>query len=169
MSQSDNDPGRRSALEDEMAIRALVAAYTDAINRFDIDDIARVYDEDSVLTMMDRPSIVGRPAILDMLRATVARYQLVMQLVHSGIVHLDGDTAQARWQITELQVTLEGEPRFVAGRYEDELVRRAHGWQFTRRTFTARYLGDIAMTSGVLPDPPVRFPQFPTQPGNAAD
>ena len=160
---SDGDLGRNQDVADELAIRALVAAYTDAINRFDIDDIAHVYDEDSVLTMMDRPSVVGRPAILDMLRATVARYQLVMQLVHSGVVQLDGDRARARWQITELQVTVDGQPRFVAGRYEDELVRRAHGWQFSRRTFTARYVGDIGLTSGVLPDPPVRFAQFPTR------
>lgn len=155
-------------LSDDHAIRALTASYTDAINRFDIDDIAHVYDEDSVLTMMDRPSIVGRPAILDMLRATVARYQLVMQLLHSGVVQLDGDHARARWQITELQVTLEGEPRFVAGRYEDELVRRARGWQFSRRTFTARYLGDLALSSGVLPDPPVRFPLWPQRDGGAS-
>lgn len=158
---SDVDLGSNQHVADELAIRALVAAYTDAINRFDIDDIAHVYDADSVFTMMDRPSIVGRQAILDVLRETVARYQLVMQLVHSGVVQLDGDNALARWQITELQVALDGQPRFVAGRYEDELVRRAHGWRFSKRTFTARYLGDISLTSPVLPDSPVRFPLWP--------
>jgi ketosteroid isomerase-like protein len=166
LSDGDTDPNH--VLADELAIRSLTAAYTDAINRFDIEDIAHVYDEDSVLTMMDRPSVVGRPAILDMLRATVARYQLVMQLVHSGVVQVDGDRAQARWQITELQVTLDGQPRFVAGRYEDELVRRARGWQFSRRTFTARYLGDTSLTGGVLPDPPVRFALWPQRDGGVA-
>ena len=149
------------ALEDELAIRSLTAAYTDAINRADIDDIAKVYDDDAVFTMMERPSVVGRAAILEVLRATVARYELVMQLLHSGVVQVDGDRARARWQVTELQVPLDGPPRFVAGRYEDEHVRRAHGWQFSRRTFTARYLGDLTLSSGVRPDAPALFGLWP--------
>jgi ketosteroid isomerase-like protein len=148
-------------LADEQAIRALTASYTDAINRMDIDDIFHVYDEDAVFTMMDRPSVVGRAAILEILRTTVARYQLVMQLLHSGVVQLDGDGARARWQITEFQILNDGQPRFIAGRYEDEYVRRADGWKFARRTFTARYVGDIALTSGSLPDVPTQFPLWP--------
>ncbi len=145
-------------LADEHAIRTLTASYTDAINRSDIDDIAQVYDDDAVFTMMDRPSVVGRTAILETLRTTVARYQLIMQLLHSGVVQIDGDRARARWQITELQIMTDGHPRFVAGRYEDEHVRRDDGWKFARRTFTARYLGDIDLTSGARPDPPTLFP-----------
>ncbi len=145
-------------LDDEHAIRTLTASYTDAINRCDIDDIAPVYDDDAVFTMMDRPSVVGREAILDVLRSTVARYQLVMQLVHSGVVQVDGDRARARWQITELQIMNDGTPRFVAGRYEDEHARRSDGWKFARRTFTARYLGAMDLTSGARPDAPPLFP-----------
>jgi|GEM_PF-5727743 hypothetical protein len=43
-------------------------------------------------------------------------------------------------------------------RYEDELVRRADGWRFSSRTFTARYLGAPDLSSGALPDRPVLFP-----------
>ncbi len=154
----ENHPMDHHDLADDHAIRALTYSYTDAINRADIDDIAQVYDDDAVFTMMDRPSVVGRVAILDTLRSTVARYQLVMQLLHSGVVQLDGDRARARWQVTELQITNDGESRFVAGRYEDEHVRRADGWKFARRAFTARYLGDLDLGSAVRPDPPTLFP-----------
>lgn len=156
------NPNTTRDLADDHAIRALSAAYTDAINRMDIDDIARVYDDEAVFTMMDRPSVFGRAAILDVLRATVARYQLLMQLLHSGVVQLDGDRARARWQITELQIPVDGQPRFVAGRYEDEYVRRVDGWKFARRTYTARYLGDPALTSGARPDAAVLFPLWPS-------
>lgn len=157
-------------LADEMAIRTVVASYTDAINRGAIDDIAPTYDDEAVFTMMDRPDVVGRDAILEVLRSTVARYHLVMQLVHSGVVQLDGggngddngDRARARWQITELQIPVDQPPRFVAGRYEDEYVRRAAGWKFARRTFTARYLGDLSLGSGARPDPPTLFPLWPS-------
>lgn len=145
-------------LDDEQAIRALTAAYTDAINRSDIDDVARVYDDDATFTMMDRPTVVGRGAILDTLRSTVVRYSMIMQLVHSGVVQVDGARARARWQITEHQIYPDGTSRFVAGRYEDELVRRADGWKFSSRTFTARYLGAPDLSSGALPDRPVLFP-----------
>jgi len=150
-----------SDLADEQAIRNLTAAYTDAINRFDIDDIAHVYDEHAAFTLLDRPTVVGRPAILEVLRATAARYQMIMQLIHSGIVQLDGDRARARWQITELQIPIEGRPRFVAGRYEDEHVRTTDGWRFTHRTFTARYIGETDLTSGVSADTPALFPLWP--------
>jgi uncharacterized protein (TIGR02246 family) len=145
-------------LADDHAIRTLTAAYTDAINRADIDDIARMYADDAVFTMMDRPSVIGRAAILDTLRSTVARYQLIMQLLHSGVVQVDGDRARARWQVTELQITNDGQSRFVAGRYEDEHVRDDGSWRFIRRTFTARYLGDVDLSSGAQPDRPTLFP-----------
>jgi len=148
-------------LIDELAIRTLTAKYTDAMNRSDVDEAARVYAEDAVFTMMDRPSVVGRAQIADVLRVTVAKYALITQMVHSGFVELDGDRARARWQITELQVFTTGQRRFVVGRYEDEHVRLAEGWRFARRTFTARYLGDVDLSSGVLPDTPPLFPTWP--------
>lgn len=155
-------------LDDEQAIRALTAAYTDAINRSDIDDVARVYDDDATFTMMDRPTVVGRGAILDTLRSTVVRYSMIMQLVHSGVVQVDGAgaRARARWQITEYQIYPDGTSRVVAGRYEDELVRRADGWKFSSRTFTARYLGAPDLSSGALQDRPVLFPLWPDSPGS---
>lgn len=146
------------ALADELAIRNVTAAYTDAINRLDAAEATVAYADDGALDMMDRPTVVGRTAITDVLRATVAKYQIVTQLMHSGVVRLDGDQARARWQVTEFQVSHEGIRRFVIGRYEDSLVRLPEGWRFSHRRFTARYLGAVDLSSDVLPDPPVGFP-----------
>ena len=125
---------------DELAVRALVAEYTDAINRKAVAEATRTYADDSSFTMMDRP--------------TVERYEMI---VHSGIVQVDGDRARARWQITELQFRTDGSRRYVIGRYEDELARLADGWRFSARRFTTRYLGDVSLADDVLPDAPVRF------------
>lgn len=154
------DP-RLERMLDELAIRSLTASYTDALNRGDVDAIGRVYDDDAVFAMMERPIVTGRDAILDVLRHTLSRYQLVMQLLHSGVVQVDGDVARARWQITEFQILVDGGRRFIAGRYEDEYARRARGWQFTRRTFTARYLGAPDLSSEARPDLPARFDLWP--------
>jgi ketosteroid isomerase-like protein len=148
-------------IADELAIRTLTASYTDGVNRGDVDDAMRTYADDAVFTMMDRPSVVGRTAIADVLRATVERYELITQLVHSGVVQLDGERARARWQITELQVARDGMRRLVVGRYEDEHARLAGGWRFTSRAFTARYLGPVDLSAAVTPDAPVRFPLWP--------
>jgi ketosteroid isomerase-like protein len=147
------------AIAAELAIRHVTASYTDAINRLDADDAIAAYAAESSFTMMDRPTVTGRAAIHDVLRATVARYQLITQLVHSGVVFVDdgGDTAQARWQITELQVARDSSRRLVIGRYEDELRRFDIGWRFTSRTFTARYLGPPDLSAEVPADQPVLF------------
>ena len=145
-------------LLDEMAIRNLTAMYADAMNRAEVDEAVRVFADDALFIMMDRPSVVGRQQIADSLRGSVVKYAFMTQMMHSGVVQLDGDHARARWQVTELQVFRTGERRLVVGRYEDEHVRLAEGWRFARRTFTARYLGDVDLSSDVLPDAPPLFP-----------
>lgn len=142
---------------DELAVRALTAEYTDAINRMAVAEAIHTYAVDSTFTMMDRPTVAGRDAIAAVLQATVERYEMIVQLVHSGVVQVDGDRARARWQITELQFRTDGSRRFVIGRYEDELARLPDGWRFTARRFTARYLGDVSLADDVLPDAPARF------------
>ena len=77
------------------------------------------------------------------------------QLTHSGLVRIDGNKAAARWLVTELQVALSGDRRFIIGRYEDELVRLDEGWRFARRVFTARYVGSPDLNGEVVPDIPV--------------
>lgn len=136
---------------DELAIRSLTAEYTDAINRSAVDEAIRTYADDSTFTMMDRPTVVGRDAIRAVLQATVERYEMITQLVHSGVVTVDGDRASARWQITELQFRGDGTRRFVIGRYEDTHVRSPEGWRFATRTFVARYLGDPSLSDPLVP------------------
>ena len=125
------------AVADELAIRNLTAGYTDAINRLDADEAARAYIDDGVLVMMDRPIVTGHAGIAEVLGATVAKYQLITQLMHSGVVQLDGDRARARWQVTELQVSKEEVRRFVVGRYDDEHVRTP-GWMAVRAAHVRR-------------------------------
>lgn len=144
-------------VRDELAVRALAAAYTDAINRGAVDEAVHTYAEHSTFVMMNRPPVEGRDQIAETLRATVARYLLIAQMLHSGIVLIDRDRARARWQVTELQVANDATRRFVLGRYEDECARPANDWRFTSRKFTARYVGDVALTSDVMPDEATLF------------
>lgn len=139
-----------NAVADELAIRSLTAEYTDAINRGHVADAIATYAPDATFTMMDRPTVVGRDGIAAVLQSTVERYELIVQLVHSGIVRLEGDRATARWQITEYQFRPDGGRRLVIGVYSDEHVRTPDGWRFAARAFTASYLGDPSLSDGLL-------------------
>ena len=145
-------------IADELAIRNLAASYTDALNRGAIEEAMETYADDSALYMLDRPVVEGRANITEWLRRTTERYEWVVQLVHSGVVRLDGDRAFARWQITETQLINDGSRRLIVGRYEDTMQRFPEGWKFVQRKFTARYMGPFDMSADSLPDSPPLFP-----------
>ena len=152
----DRRAARRSACSTPTAWRGGSADSgdpgTDAsgVKAFDADD--------SALYMLDRPVVEGRANITEWLRRTTERYEWVVQLVHSGIVRLDGDRAFARWQITETQLINDGSRRLIVGRYEDTMQRFPEGWKFVQRKFTARYMGPFDMSADSLPDSPPLFP-----------
>jgi ketosteroid isomerase-like protein len=144
-------------LADELAIRNLAASYTDALNRGAIEEATATYADESALYMLDRPVVAGRQNITEWLRRTTDRYQWVVQLVHSGVVRIDGDTAHARWQVSETQIINDGSRRLIIGRYEDTVRRFPEGWRFVQRKFTARYMGPFDMSAEPLPDVPSAF------------
>ncbi len=86
---------------DELAVRRVTATYCDAANRLSAHEAAATYAPDGSLSLMGRPEVNGREAVESMLEATFARYELVTQLTHSGLVQIDGNNAAARWLLTE--------------------------------------------------------------------
>jgi hypothetical protein len=54
-------------------------------------------------------------------------------MTHSSLVHVDGDTAEARFWFSEIRKPT-GEPYdYGYGVYQDSLVRRPEGWRFSVR------------------------------------
>ncbi|MDE2404771.1 MAG: nuclear transport factor 2 family protein [Sphingomonadales bacterium] len=130
-----NDPALQRLL-DEQAIRALAAAYSDAVTHLDPVAAAAVYAEDGVVEIVGN-AIAGRAAIQAGMRDSFAAFSLLQLIEHGGVVTFDGDRAQARWSTVELAVR-QGQQALnvIFGRYEDELVRTPEGWRFARRRFT---------------------------------
>lgn len=123
-------------LADEGAIRQLTAVYSDAVTHLDAARGASVYTEDGCVSIAGQET-VGRAAIEDGMRQSFSAFRLLQLVAHGGIIHLDGDEAQARWSTLELTVRTGSEHlNIIFGRYEDQLVRCAAGWRFRRRTFT---------------------------------
>jgi uncharacterized protein (TIGR02246 family) len=132
-------------LIDESEIRALAAGYSDAVRRNDPDQAAGTYAEDGVLMAFSGPEIVGRAAIREALARVLAPHSFVMQTCEGGLIEVNGDTAKARWSVTEWINPKDTKKLSISlGVYEDTLARTAEGWRFKRRRFHPLYGGMLS-------------------------
>jgi hypothetical protein len=143
------------SLSDEIAIRNLAATYTDAINRRSAAEAAAVYAPDGS-ACFDGGQVVPGDKMEKNFRNVLKKLPFVFQMTNSGIVDIDGDTAKARWWLSEVQL-FEGETqyRMWAGTYEDELVRLPQGWRFKHRKLTTHFTSTYA--PGTMHVPSVSF------------
>jgi hypothetical protein len=127
---------------DVIAIQHLAVGYSDAISRGEIDEAVLVYAPDGVLASPTTEDAVGHQAIAAVLKSTLSDLEFVFQTVHLGLVHVTGDSARARFPITEwARRRSDGRPIQFLGVYEDDVVRLDDGWRFSRRQLVPRTLG----------------------------
>jgi uncharacterized protein (TIGR02246 family) len=130
-----------SQLQDDRAIRNLVARYCHAIADRDDEAWAATWAENGEWRVLGEV-VRGRAAILAHYRKLVAATRWVVQLAQDGIVEVAGDTARGRWQILELLQWSHGAGGTNVGRYRDSYARGDDGeWRFVQRDFHAIYLG----------------------------
>ncbi|KCZ94221.1 nuclear transport factor 2 family protein [Hyphomonas johnsonii] len=146
-----------TAADDELAIRSLAAAYADAVNRRDAEGMAAVLAPDGII---EKPGhgdpVQGQSKILKRYLRLQRERSFLCQMIHSGVVHLDGDKATARWWFSETkQVAESGTWMTMIGVYQDEVARLPEGWRFARRiqtTIMERALPAEQVTRHALPD-----------------
>jgi ketosteroid isomerase-like protein len=132
-------------LTDESEIRALAAAYSDAVRRCDPQQAAATYCEDCELQFATRPNIVGRAAVAAALAQVLPATNFVLQTCGGGQIEVDGDAAKARWSVTEWVIDkITQETRVSLGVYEDTIVRTPAGWRFKRRHFHPYFVSNPA-------------------------
>jgi hypothetical protein len=135
---------------DELAVRALVGRYADAVNLADADMWGSTWADEGEWHIMGR-DIAGREALVDFWRAAMAGFEAVIQMVAQGQVGADGHRAIGRWTIWEVGRKA-GQGTFTVGCYEDRYVKESGEWRFAARRFTATYRGAL---------PPGEFFPFP--------
>jgi len=144
--------------EDELAIRSLASAYADAVNRRDAEGMAAVMAPDGVI---EKPGygdpVRGRDIILKRYLRLQRERDFLCQMIHSGVVHVNGDTATARWWFSETKLrAADGEWLSMTGVYQDEVIRLECGWRFARRvqaTIMEKLLpSDAQITKHLLPE-----------------
>jgi len=141
-------------LADEMEIRALASAYTDACNRRSAEDMAAVYAPNGELhaAQAGRP-IVGADALLKTFQWLLAHREYLFQMTHSGLVEVRGDKAVSRWWFSEIKRPKGGGYEFIQGVYQDELARLDVGWRYTRREASGMFQWALPLTDAHTPPP----------------
>lgn len=144
--------------QDELAIRSLAAAYSDAVNRRDAAGMAAVFAPDGVI---EKPGfgdpVQGVEKILKRYTRLQREREFLCQMIHSGIVEVDGDRATARWWFSEIKKPVGGDDWLsMIGVYQDDVVRTQQGWRFARRVQTTiqeqALPGGAGMKAHPLPD-----------------
>jgi hypothetical protein len=124
--------------QDELAVRSLAAAYTDAVNRRDFEGMTAVFASDGII---EKPGfgepLQGVEKIAKRYRRLQSERDFLCQMIHSGVVEVTGDRATARWWFSELKKPVGSDDwLYLIGVYQDEAVRLDIGWRFARRMQT---------------------------------
>ena len=144
-------PRDANALADELAIRELVTRYADAVTDYDEKAWAETWAEDGRWELLGQ-SANGRDAVVALWKQLMPMLEGVIQVAHSGIVDLDGDSASARWTIAEYGRLTDGATSFLLGRYRDRYRRESDGWRFVERRMEPLYMGPIDLSGALLPN-----------------
>ncbi len=143
---------------DELAIRGLVAAYADAVNRRSAEDWAACWAPDGVWDLGGGRTVEGREAAVALWTKLMAGFPWVIQVVLNGTVTLDGSagTATARWYLSEVfHKPEDGSGTLTYGVYHDRYVRLPEGWRFARRRYDTMFRGPLPAGAEVSPFPQV--------------
>ena len=144
-------------LRDELAIRDLVARYSEAVDRRDEKASAETWAEDGIWNV--GPShATGREAVVKTWSGLMELFRFVTQMPQSGFIELDGNHARGTWQVMELGGPHQGDPSCTLGVYDDRYRRTDAGWRFAERSFHFVYMGPPDLSGRLIGHPSSPLP-----------
>jgi len=147
-----NDKSETQTLRDELAIRDLVARYSDAVGRRDETAWAETWAEDGVWNV--GPShATGRESIVRTWSGLMELFRFVTQLPQSGFIEFAADATRGTWNVMELGWPREGNASCSLGVYHDRYRRTDAGWRFAERSFHIVYMGPPDLTGLLVGHP----------------
>jgi uncharacterized protein (TIGR02246 family) len=137
-------------VEDEIAIRDLVARYADAVNRSDGNDWGATWAEDGLWSLMGMES-QGRENIVQFWLGAMAGFKFAIHMNGSGALNIAGDSATGRWYLTEYTCDLEGNAATILGVYDDQYIKTDGSWLFKERLYQVMYMGPADLSGDYQP------------------
>ncbi|WP_373488597.1 SgcJ/EcaC family oxidoreductase [Blastomonas sp.] len=122
-------------LEDQIAIRALIDSYTDAVFRRDANAWGATWADDAQWGLMGT-QVRGREAIVALWLQAMSGFPFVAFFAQVGSIAIDGDRATGRVYTHEFLELADGSISHPIGLYNDIYARTADGWRFAERHFS---------------------------------
>lgn len=137
-------------LADRAEIASVMAAYTRCADLNEPDRQVETFVEDCRVTYHPGSSIVGRAALLESLRTSLARFERTSHHISNIEIDFDGpDTASAESAVIAWHRRLDGTEWTLYGRYVDRWVRTGTGWLMSTRELRAA--GAVGRDDSALP------------------
>ena len=132
----------RDRVADELALRDLVGRYADAVTRMDASALRDLFTPNGEWIVTGHGEPRGHDEIVAFLDGLLANWRSIVHALLSGTITLDPTDpfrATGRWYISEFGQMKSGDEVLFAGVYDDEYVRDAGVWRFTRREYHSLY------------------------------
>lgn len=130
-------------LADRLAIRELIERYSSALTTRAWDDMGSTFHPDAVWSVAAPfdTELTTRKGIQEGISGMVSAFDFLIQLTHSIVIDLDGDSASAVSVIKELGRNSADKTAFsMLGTYHDELIKVDGCWLFSKRAFKPIYI-----------------------------
>ncbi|HWA63293.1 MAG TPA: nuclear transport factor 2 family protein [Caulobacteraceae bacterium] len=121
-------------IEDRLAIRERIEAYSDAVFRRDAEAWIANWAEDCVWSLPGL-EVAGRAAIRAAWEGAMQGFALAAFFATPGAIVVESDRATARTYTQEILTLVGGGTRRIVGAYDDALVRENGVWLFSRRAY----------------------------------
>lgn len=131
-------------IADRLAISDLIARYAVAIDDRDFDALDPLFTQDAQIDFSTFNGPVGDLSqIKSFLRDSLAFFTRSQHMMGLPLITVSGDTATARTSCSNPMVSTRSDGTtsvwLIGLWYDDELVRTAAGWRFSRRKQTRSY------------------------------
>ncbi len=139
-------------IEDELALRSLMARYVDAVNRNDASAWGSTWATDGVWNLLGTP-VTGRDNILGLWQQMMSGFEFAIMMPSSCVLDITDDTASGHWYLQEYTRDLEGNASSVLSRYLDTYIKQDGQWLYQSREYGFIYHGapDLSGTYTPLP------------------
>ena len=128
---------RRSDLDDERAIRRLMARYCHTVDDGAFEELAALWADDAELALRGETA-KGPAAIVAVISGLQTPERRGLHLGANAIIDVEGDTANAVSDFMFVRREGGPDPQKFIGRYIDRFVRTPDGWRFRRREIQFR-------------------------------
>jgi len=128
-------------IEDEIALRNLMAKYVDAVNRIDPENWISCWAEDASWNLMGNP-ISGKDTILGLWQQMMSGFEFALMVPSSCLFNINNDEASGHWYLQEFTRDKQGKSMSIVSRYTDTYKKIEGQWLYQSRVYEIIYLGD---------------------------